>query len=289
MIIQVCPFNNENMIARINATENRGIIDKLIIVEANRNFHGNSKKLNYKSSKETENIEYIVFDAKNRFKKNNFFGKLCLLKYRLSFSKYKRSFLCHPTWFNEATQRNYPLEILDIQDEDVYIFSDIDEIVSRNRINDLVNEAKKRGIVTGRLYFTLFYFNLFSKNWGGPEGYSYRLFAMTGKYLKSMKISIDQLRKMGEHGELTDVYCLEGYIGFHHSWLGDEEFIKNKIDAYAHVSEHEEMSSIEYIRDCLKEKKSIFPGHIIELDDSVDLIESVARLRNDESFKSYFL
>lgn len=290
MIYQFCSFNNEHLIADINAKENYKNIDKLYIIEANRNFHGNIKTLNYNYKKKPNNVEYKILNTEKKFVKNNIWGKFYLSKYKFSFSKYKKEFMCHPTWYNEAIQRNYYLELIDINDNDIYIFSDIDEIINNKYFDEVIEKTKKYGIVTGKLHFSLFYFNLFSKNWGGPEGYSYRLFSMTGKYLKNMQISLDQLRKLGEQGKLIDeIYCLDDYIGFHHSWLGDEKFIKNKIEAYAHVSEHKGISSMDYIKECLKERKSIFPGHIIELDYGIELMKTVSELMNVEEMKKYFL
>ena len=33
---------------------------------------------------------------------------------------------------------------------------------------------------------------------------------------------------------LNNVKCLDGIKGYHHSWLGDELFVANKLQSYAH-------------------------------------------------------
>lgn len=46
--------------------------------------------------------------------------------------------------------------------------------------------------------------------------------------------------------------------------MGDEQFILNKINSYAH-KEHSKYADITYIREKLKSNQSIFPGHELVL------------------------
>jgi hypothetical protein len=155
------------------------------------------------------------------------------------------------------------------------ILSDIDEIIDERQKDRIIEETRKRGIITIKIYFTLFYFNLFSRNIGGPPDYSYRIFIMTGKYFNKLKMTSDQLRKAGEHGKLmNEVYCLEEFMGFHHSWIGDANFIKNKLLAYAHI-EFRSLANEDYIQKCIKEKKSIYPGHELYIDHNIEMLRSV--------------
>lgn len=74
-----------------------------------------------------------------------------------------------------------------LSDDDIVILSDIDEIIDSRYLDEIIHEVRKRGIVTIKLCFTLFYLNLVSTNWGGAP-ISYRLFIMT-KYFKKMSIT----------------------------------------------------------------------------------------------------
>ena len=105
-----------------------------------------------------------------------------------------------------------------------------------------------------------------------------------------MPYSSDELRKRGENDELKDkIHLINEFIGFHHSWIGDEKFIQNKINSYAHVNEHQGLNSVDYIRNCLKNHESIFPGHILEMNEKIKLLDSVNELKNTKVLENFFL
>lgn len=143
----------------------------------------------------------------------------------------------------------------------------------------IIDEAKRRGILTLKLHFTLFYLNLFSTNWhelwaNSPSDYSYRVFIMKGSYFNSMKLTSNKLRRKGEAGKLTkSVYCFDEIMGFHLSWLGDADQIVAKLQSYAHdisdhsgsiVDENGELC-VEKIRMKIMKRESLFDGHKLEI------------------------
>lgn len=290
MILQACPFNDENLIVNISSDENEGKIDELLIVDTNRTFQNGFKSSKYVERPNTnKNVRHEFADVSKDFVQNDMIGKIKLAKYRFKRDGYS-TILSLPTWYNEGFQRNLVASYIHPDDDDIVILSDVDEIIDSRKIDELIEETHNRGIVTGKLHFTVFYFNLFSQNWGGAPDYSYRLFSMTGKYYKKMKMSSDELRKRGEHGELLGkIHCIESFIGFHHSWLGDEKLIGNKLKSYAHIDEHRGMNSREYIQKCLSEHKSLFPGQELKVDYSIPLLQSVEKLRNDPQTQRFFL
>ena len=289
MIYQFSPFLNENLILRISSDESRIYGGTIYITESNRDFHYRPKKKNYENK--IDNVVHQFVDVKKQFVQNNIIGKLLLSRFRISSNSYKRHILRAQTWYNEAVQRNISqAPHLNITDDDIIILCDIDEILDSKKAKMVFDAAKKYGIVTGKLYFTLFYFNLFSKNWGGAADYSYRMFVMTGRYYKNISWSFDELRKKGECGELmNEIHCIDDFIGFHHSWLGDEQFVENKINSYAHVTEHKGLSSKEYIQKCMTEHKSIFPDQELEIRNDINLLDSVERFRSDEKTRDFFI
>jgi molecular chaperone DnaK len=82
--------------------------------------------------------------------------------------------------------------------------SDIDEIIDSRFSEELIRYVNKYGITTIKLHYTLYYFNLFSKNWVGPPDYSYRVFLMSGEYFKRNSVNSNLLRKAGERGDLVE-------------------------------------------------------------------------------------
>lgn len=201
-------------------------------------------------------------------------------------------------WYNEAVQRNMSCSFIDPMADDIVILSDIDEIIDSNYADRLISEVKKRSIITVKLHFTCFYFDLYLKNRGGPDGFGYRVYIMTGDYFNQMKVTSDQLRKKGERSELfKDVYCVEDVkVGFHHSWLGDVDQIQWKLILYAHGPEDHDgllfsngKVNTDRIKECIKNKKSLYgPGPELYIDSSIKLMESVELIRkkyNQFSFK----
>lgn len=287
-IYQCCPYYNEQLIANLNIEEASKWIDEFHITEGNLSFQWNNKEYNFQHEKKYNIVKYHKLDCIKYYKKNNIFGKLALSKYRFSSNEYNRNLLISPTWYNEAVHRNKSCKNINPKDDDIVILSDIDEIIDSRYAQKIISEVKKRGIITIKLHFTLFYFNLFSYNWGGPKDYSYRVFIMTGEYFKNMNITSDELRKLGEQGKLYDkVYCLDEICGYHHSWLGDENFILNKIKSYAHT-EHAKFADINYIKECLQNKKSIFPEHDLRVRNDVELVETIA-IKKNSLLQKYFI
>ena len=157
-------------------------------------------------------------EGKSLFKYNKFykfFGVFAFGKNVFSNSIKNRFNRVRSSWYNEAIQRNKSSDYGNIiADDDIVILSDIDEIIDSQYAEEIINEVKKRGVITIKMHFSLFYFNLFSVNWGGPEQYSYRTFIMTGEYFKNMKCSSDYLRKQGEGKLLLDkIFCPDTVMG----------------------------------------------------------------------------
>lgn len=277
-IYEFCPFFKEQLVADIHTEESKKWVDEIHITELNRTFQHLPKNYLFTN---TKGAIYHKVDANKIFRPNR------KLIPNIVFNKSKscKSIFRNPAWFNEATQRNLASSFVDFGDNDIIILSDIDEIIDPIFADRIVEEVKKRKIMTVKIHFTLFYFNLFSKNWGGPADYSYRVYILTGhEFRNKWKNDSDWLRKLGESGKLIDtVYCPTEFMGFHHSWLGDENFISEKINAYAHT-EHQEHNDLDYIKSCLKEGKSIFPGHEVEVNNQIKLLDAVEKYRGTSLF-----
>lgn len=288
MIYQFSPFYKENLVLHIAAEESSLYGGKIFITEADRTFKGKKKPFYF--DLDDENISYNVLKTKYKFFPNNIFGKILLSPYRLSKNDYKKGVLKSPAWYNDGFQRNYACNVTKVKDDDIVILCDVDEILDSRMIDKVIDEVKKHDIVTGKLHFTLYYFNLFSLNWGGPEDYSYRMFIMTGKYFNNMKISSDELRKKGESGKLyNEVYQMDDFIGFHHSWLGDTKFVSEKMEAYAHEKEHDNRRNIEFIKKCIDSNESIFSNHKLGKNENIKLLISVEKYRDNVKYSKFFL
>jgi hypothetical protein len=273
-IIECCPFFNENLIADIHIRESARWVDEIHIVETNRTFQYGPK--DYVFDVDHPKVRYHAVDVTQKFKPS----RKWLLYLDLSGRFSKKHIYRDTGWYNEMVQRNLACALADIQDDNIVVLSDIDEIIDSRLADQLLLEVQKRKIITVRLHLTMYYFNLFSRNWSGPADYSYRVFLLTGKRLREhWRMDSDRLRKQGEHGQLySTVYCADGFAGFHHSWLGDEESVSQKLNAYAHT-QFRELDNAEYIRRCIRERRSIYPeGHELCVDDTIPLLETVEAL-----------
>jgi hypothetical protein len=280
-IIEFCPFFKENTVAEIHVGESSKWVDVIHITEVNRTFQYQPKAffLNINNPK----VRSHSIEVEGIFK-----GHAGLIPHVDLHAKSYPKVFRNPSWFNEAKQRELALAGEDISDEDIVILSDIDEIIDSRYAEQIVTEVKRRGAVTIKLHFTLFVLNLFSRNFGGPVDYSYRVTILKGSVFKNRwRKNSDWLRKSGERGLLyNEIFCFDDIMGFHHSWLGDEKFVSEKLSAYAHT-EHAHLNNLDYIRDCIRQKKSIFPGHELEIRNDVQPLSFVRE--NLERYKSFFI
>jgi len=269
-VYEFSPFNNEKLIVDIKLRENRAWVSETHIIEFNKTFQNINKAFNLDGSI-YDGLIYHKVDAKNLFVRDSILDKIKRKLRHLAgigIFDFGDGYVTGNFWVNDATQRNYPQQIIrniDLKDDDILIFSDVDEIIYSEEKDKIIEYTKKYGIITIKLTFTSYFMNLKVKNWGGPPEYSYRVFIMTGERYKALNISLDMLRKAGERGRLIGlVYCPEEILGVHHSWLGDEHFIVNKINSYAH-KEHKKYANIDLIREKIKSGESFIPGVKLEI------------------------
>ena len=279
-----CPFYNEHLVARINIEEASKWVDEIHITEFDKSFKYTEHP--YEFDVDGDKVHYHPMTG--LFLKPRKYIPHITLK---PISRWMKKYVRYTAWYNEGISRNNALWNSNYKDDDILILSDIDEIIGSRYKDEILAAVEKYDIVTIKVYFTNFYFNLFCPKFGGPADYSYRVFILKGKTMRERFYNdSDYLRKMGENFKLMDsVKCLEGFKGFHHSWLGDEEFVVNKLKSYAHTLDCQSdkiMTNGEV--DIVKVKKhliageSIFEGSPLVVDNSVRMLPSVEKLRKTD-------
>lgn len=275
-ILEACPFFCENLVAAVKADNAAGHVDELLVVESNRTFQNSPK-------------EYVFDVARPHLRHEQLDGAKAFTSWPWRLVR-RPPFVAriNPAWKNEAIQRNHAASLLRkrVSDDDVVVLSDIDEIIDWRHRDQLLDAVRRHGIVTVRLHVTVFFANLFSLDEGGPPGYSYRVFLMSGREFKRLDVTSDNLRKRGEAGRLCgQIHCIEQTMGFHHSWLGDSDFILRKLNAYSHGKDEHDHAilqggqySIERIQEALRQRKSLFAGRL-EAQPDIPLLPAVERLR----------
>lgn len=274
-VYECSPYYNEELIAQIKIKEAANWIDEFHVTESNKTFTYKDKDYNFKYAC-NDMVKYHQIDGKKHFKSP---------RWGLSKTPWFIKFKTFP-WCNEAIQRNLSCSCIHPNDDDVVVLTDLDEIVDSRYADKVIEEVKKHQVVALKLHYTEYFFNLYVDYRLAPiHHWCFRSYAMTGKYFNIMKTTSDQLRRMGTDGVLTNqVHCMEDYVGFHHSWIGDEQYCLNKLAAYSH--DHNDHApelylnknevNVEFLNKCLHEKKSIWgKDHKLFADSSIKLMDSV--------------
>jgi hypothetical protein len=285
-IFDFSPYYNENTIAKIKIEENssNGIIT--CVTESNRTFRYEPKNYNFEFSEKSDYCKYFKIDGNKHF-----VGK----KMRISRHPWFIKFEVNP-WKNEEIQRNIASKQVNVKKNDIVILSDIDEILDRKKIPDIIKLVNIHGIITVPLRVNIFYFNLVCTKWVGPPNYSYKIFIMTGEYFNNLKMTSDELRKKGESGQLIEkIYCHNEFCGYHLSWIGDYMNAVKKLNAYSH-SKSDHMNEIynndgtinkDILNNRIKNGMPIFYNQTLEIQNDLPLLESI-KTRKDE-FSDLFI
>lgn len=209
---------------RLNILYN--VVDYFIIVESTHTFTGKEKKLFYND---------------NKFLFENFSDKIIhIIVNNLPYKYPDINLNNNEQWKNEAFQRNAISfginHITNLNDNDVIIISDLDEIPDPNTLENIKNDIIKVDI--NILEMDFYYYNLnstFTDKWPLCKIMSYNRY-------KDLNISCENIR------QLKVPVIQKG--GWHLSYFGDANFIKNKIISFSHQEYNNDyytdLSKIEY-------------------------------------------
>ncbi len=222
------------------------IVDYFIIVESNYTFMGNQKISFFNENKELFNIykdKIIHINITDEF------------PYKAPLNIHKGE-----QWYNEIFQRNYiknGIAILEekelIKDEDYIMISDADEIVDVKRLVEI-----KEGLTSyeiGAFEQDLYYYDLNTKHekkWNLAKIINYK------KY-KELNLSIEELRN-----HLNEIPKIK-YGGWHLSYFGNPNFIKNKIENFSHQELNNPIfTNLDFIEARVKNQDDLFGLHFFK-------------------------
>lgn len=226
-------YNELDMLTyRLNLLDN--LVDFFVLVESTHTFVGKEKPLFYAESKHLFDkfnhkiIHIIVDDFPYKY------PNICIEK--------------SEQWINEKFQRNCisrGIDKLNLNNQDIITIGDLDEILNPN----VLEQIKNNNIIidVNKLEMDFYYYNLHSKmdhKWYNSKIISFK------KY-KELNILCDQLRfykcPVIKNG------------GWHLSYFGNEQFIKNKLENFS----HQEFNKLEFtdekqIEQRIKNRKDLF-------------------------------
>ena len=203
-------FYNELDLLELRLEELYDSVDTFVIVESDHTFQNMPKA-------------YVLEDNLERFSK--YLDKIIHVKYKSH---------CHPNpWDNEQDQRNAILDgIIDAEDTDIILIGDVDEFIRPEVIADM--RANPRHIYG----FKVPYFN-FRLNYmltGSAESYSIWSLACQRQWLtmpnafRAERFNLNNFTTNYDDG-LIKIY---EHAGWHFTYLGDTEFIRNKLRSFSH-------------------------------------------------------
>ena len=217
-------------------------VDYFVIVEATHTFTGKEKPLIYNDNKHlfqkfaNKIIHFVVDD-------------MPFIYPNIDFEKKEQ-------WTNEYHQRNRidkAIKTINLQDDDILLITDLDEIPDPRVINEIRNAANIHTILQAEvisLRMDLYYNNLTLKSkeyWTHPKMISYNVYKNI-----SSTMSCNDIRTIGE------IFSIEN-AGWHLSYFGDCNFIKNKLNNFSHQEYNKELfTSEENIIKSIDEGRDLF-------------------------------
>lgn len=201
-------------------------VDKFVIVESTVTFSGNEKRLYFDENKhlfekfKDKIIHIIVNDTPDDFTRlEESTGDQLQDKINQYVNRSPGWSKGEKQWGREIFQRESIFRgIKDCDDEDIIILSDLDEIPNADVIKNLNFNNVKCFELKQRLFY--YHVNLLRElNWSGTK---------VSKWKSVKESTINEIRQ----NKITDSVIAEG--GWHLSFMGGENRIIEKIEAYSH-------------------------------------------------------
>jgi len=219
-IIDTFSFYNELDMLTFRLEYLYAVVDKFILVESTLTHAGNPKKLFYEENKALyekyhDKIVHVIVDD---------LPDITVEK---------------DAWVREKMQRNSwtrGIKDININDDDLILINDVDEIPDRNTLIDM--KYQKLDNIIYIFQQDMYYYNLYCMKYG-KWGHAKALNYFTFKNLSDSNSSDIRLNKINIQ------YSSVSKGGWHFSYFGDIEYIKNKIKNFA----HQEFNKDEFLDD----------------------------------------
>ena len=230
-------FNNEEKLLEIRLNVLNKFVDHFVIIESEETHSGNKKKITFEIDK------YPKFKEKIIYKKINSFP------------------VSLNSWQKENYQRNYIVNCLNqANGDDIVMISDLDEIPNLENVN-LNNYNEKIIVFNQRLFFYKMNFGANAANWHGTRACQ-KKFLKSPQWLRNLKThkkyKLYRLDKLLFSKNYERSFKIINNGGWHFTWLGNLDFIKNKLRSFAHTELNNPIIiNDNYIKECIDNLKPI--------------------------------
>lgn len=221
-IVDCFTFFNELDLLEFRLTELDPYVDYFVIVESTKTFTGKPKPLYYNLNKfkfkkwEDKIVHKIVYDMPNELPQEEIDKLVDLPEIR------------DIHWVREHHQRRQigkVLEKMNLDYEDIILVSDLDEVPDLRKLSDFANLLKFGPVVMKQDWYIWNLNNLKNSDWRGSSAFYY------SHYINNKDI-FQKIRNI-RWDNRPEYTVVEN--GWHFSWFGNQEFIKQKMFSFAHT------------------------------------------------------
>lgn len=237
---------NELDLLDIRLHELYDVVDRFVLVEATKTHSGLNKSLYYYENSDrfvkfSDKILHIIVEDMPTTPEE-IQASLTSKDRKWIESKYQ----IEDSWVRERHQRNCMMRALQGRDpNDVVMLSDADEIVKRSVVEKIRTDGICEGSNAVHQSLNSFYLNVVCTNmeWYGS------------KIVKRKMLNEHTPSEVRFH---VPASCTIEDGGWHYSWFGGAEKIKEKLQSYAHQEFNKpDLVDIEHIKDKLENKKDV--------------------------------
>ena len=238
-------FNNEEKLLEIRFNVLSKFVDYFVIIESEETHSGNKKNITFQINKYPEFKEKIIYKKINSFP------------------------IGLSPWQKENHQRNHITNCLNLaKEDDIILISDLDEIPNLENVN-FSNYNEKIIVFNQRLFFYKLNFGAKTVNWHGTRACK-KKFLKSPQWLRNLKThkkyKFYRLDKLLFSKNYENSFKIINNGGWHFTWLGDLDFIKNKLRSFAHTELNNPIiNNDNYIKECIDDLKPIEIKHKIEI------------------------
>ena len=269
MVIYDCfQFFNEEHILDLRLNILNEFVDFFVITESTVNHQGNSKKLNFDSSKfkkfNNKIIYIVVNDTPEEIKKPHVEGESLV----------------------EQHQRNSIMRGLkNCHDDDLVILSDVDEIPDLNKLN-MFNKKNKYAVFSQKMFgYKINLLNETENNWHGSK-ICLKKNLKSPQWLRNLKFKKHPFWRIDKKRNLQ---IIENG-GWHFAYLGNPANISKKIKSFSHGEFNKiNFTNQENIKKKIDMGKDIFDREIIYKKVQIDNSFPKYIIENKEKFKEWII
>ena len=239
-------FHNETTLLEIRLNILNEYVDYFVIVESAETHSGLKKKLIFDINKYPNFRNKIIYSVIDKFPSN------------LS------------AWEKENYQRNFISNLLaKAEMNDFILISDLDEIPDLSKIN-LSNYDEKIIVFKQRLFLYKFNYGEMNPHWHGTRC-SQKKNLKNPQWIRNLKTY-----KRYEFYRIDKIFFSENYErsfkiidegGWHFSWMGNIDFIKEKLNSFAHTELNiSSLNNDDFIKKCIEKRIPIGEKQKINLE-----------------------